>query len=88
MKGAALYTHIHFGDYQVLDHILLSQEFYPRNPRRIAALRYVQVYNDHVIDTHMSDLGKGDRTRSDHGMPVAEIVFDVPMAPRVPAPIQ
>ena len=86
IKGAALYTHIHFGDYQVLDHILISQEFYPRNPRRIAALRYVQVYNDHVIDTHMTDLGRGDRTKSDHGVPVAEFVFDVPQAPEtVPA---
>jgi endonuclease/exonuclease/phosphatase family metal-dependent hydrolase len=86
MKGAALYTHIHFGDYQVLDHILLSQEFYPRNPRRIAALRYVQVYNDHVIDTHMTDLGKGDRTRSDHGVPVAEIVFDMPLGTQASSP--
>lgn len=75
MKGATLYTHIHFGDYQVLDHILLSQDFYPRNPNRIGEMRYLQLYNDHVVDMHMSDLRSGDRTMSDHGMPVAEIAL-------------
>lgn len=78
MKRAALYTHIHFGDYQVLDHILISHELHAGNPRRVASLRYVHVYNDHVVDAHMSDLWRGNRTRSDHGVPVAEIVFDVP----------
>jgi Endonuclease/Exonuclease/phosphatase family len=78
IKGTTLYTHIHFGDYQVLDHILFSQEFYDRNPHRIGEFRYLQVYNDHVVDTHMTDLGRQDRTMSDHGVPVAEFTFSQP----------
>jgi hypothetical protein len=38
-------------------------------------MRYLQVYNDHIVDTHMTDLRNGDRTMSDHGMPVAEIAL-------------
>ncbi|MDT3381786.1 hypothetical protein RNI52_30960 [Labrys neptuniae] len=72
IKGTTLYTHIHFGDYQVLDHILFSQEFHNRNPHRIGDFRYLQVYNDHVVDTHMTDMTRNVRTASDHGVPVAE----------------
>ena len=81
IKGTSLYTHIHFGDYQVLDHILFSQEFYSRNPNRIGDFRYLQVYNDHVFDTHMTDINRNIRTASDHGMPVAEFTLTQP-APR------
>ena len=62
IKGTSLYTHIHFGDYGVLDHILFSQEFYSRNPNRIGDFRYLQVYNDHVFDTHMTDINRNIRT--------------------------
>lgn len=75
IKGTTLYTHIHFGDYQVLDHILFSQEFYSRNPYKIGDFRYLQVYNDHVVDTHMTDLNRNVRTMSDHGVPVAEFTL-------------
>ncbi|WP_413991724.1 endonuclease/exonuclease/phosphatase family protein [Labrys okinawensis] len=75
IKGTTLYTHIHFGDYQALDHILFSQEFYSRNPNRIGDFRYLQVYNDHVVDTHMTDINRNIRTASDHGVPVAEFTL-------------
>ena len=78
IKGTTLYTHIHFGDYQVLDHILFSQEFYSRNPAKIGDFRYLQVYNDHVVDTHMTDINRNVRTASDHGVPVAEFTLRAP----------
>jgi hypothetical protein len=78
IKGTTLYTHIHFGDYQVLDHILFSQEFYSRNPSKIGDFRYLQVYNDHVVDTHMTDISRNVRTMSDHGVPVAEFTLVTP----------
>ena len=80
IRGTTLYTHVHFGDYQVLDHILFSQEFFARNPHRVADFRYLQVYNDHVVDTHMTDLSRGTRTMSDHGVPVAEFALVTPAA--------
>lgn len=83
IKGTTLYTHIHFGDYQVLDHILFSQEFYSRNPNRIGDFRYLQVYNDHVVDTHMTDMSRDIRTKSDHGVPVAEFTLLTPNSQRL-----
>jgi hypothetical protein len=66
------YTHIFNGFYESLDHILVSEEFYRLNPRRIAQLDYVHVLNDHLIDESQTfeDIPK---TMSDHGQVVARI---------------
>ncbi len=49
------FTHIHNGHYESLDHILLSQEFYPANNERIGQVEYMKTYNDHLIDSTLTD---------------------------------
>ncbi len=66
------FTHIFNGSYESLDHIMVSQEFYRRNPERIGEVDYVQVFNDHIID-EMASFDDVPRTRSDHGQVVAKI---------------
>ena len=69
------YTHIHHGHRDVLDHILVSQEFYHRNPKRIGKVTYQQIFNDHLFDWSLT-AREPDRIMSDHGIPVAEIELD------------
>jgi endonuclease/exonuclease/phosphatase family metal-dependent hydrolase len=66
------YTHIFNGHYENLDHILVSQEFYERNPQRIAEVMNLRYFNDHLIDSQLSN-DRRDRTVSDHAQLVAEI---------------
>ncbi len=66
------YTHIFNGHYDNLDHILVSQEFYERNPQRIAEVVNLRYFNDHLFDSQLSNDRHG-RTVSDHGQLVAEI---------------
>lgn len=69
------YTHIHHGKRDLLDHILVSQEFYHRNSKRIGKVTYQHIFNDHLFDWSLTSR-ESDRTMSDHGMPVAEIELD------------
>lgn len=66
------YTHIFSGHYENLDHILVSQEFYDRNPQRIAEVSNLRYFNDHLFDSQLSN-DRRDRIVSDHGQLVAEI---------------
>ena len=66
------YTHIFNGRYENLDHILVSQEFYDRNPERIAEVSDLRYFNDHLVDSQRSD-DRRDRIVSDHAQLVAEI---------------
>jgi len=66
------YTHIHNGRYEVLDHILVSQEFVRSNPKHIGYVQHIQIFNDHLIDATLSDEYQ-DLTQSDHGQVVAVI---------------
>jgi predicted extracellular nuclease len=66
------YTHIYNGHYDNLDHILVSQEFYERNPQRIAEMRNLRYFNDHLFDSQLSNNPR-DRRTSDHAQLVAEI---------------
>ena len=66
------YTHLFNGHYESLDHIMVSQELYHRNPDRIGVVEYVSVFNDHLIDETLSR----DRipfTQSDHGQVVVTL---------------
>ncbi|MEL6343736.1 MAG: endonuclease/exonuclease/phosphatase family protein [Myxococcota bacterium] len=58
------YTHIFNRRYETLDHILVSEEFVPFNPDRIASFVDMTVLNDHVDDF-------SDRERSDHAQVIA-----------------
>ena len=69
------YTHIHRGKRDVLDHILVSQEFYHRNPKRIGKVTYQHILNDHLFDWSLTSR-EYNRIQSDHGIPVAEIEMD------------
>ncbi len=66
------YTHIFNGNYENLDHILVSQEFFDRNPRRINEVATLRYFNDHLVDRRLSD-DRRDRVVSDHAQLVAEI---------------
>ena len=70
--SGAPFSHIHDGHYEILDHILLSQEFYRRFSGNIGEFRSARVFNDHLIDGGQTDDRHG-RIVSDHGVPVAEI---------------
>ena len=66
------YSHIFNGNYEALDHILVSQEFYRYNPKRIGEVEMLQFYNDHIVDETLTDEPRG-RIESDHGQVVATI---------------
>lgn len=66
------YTHIFNGHYENLDHILVSQEFFGRNPEHIGGVANVRHFNDHLFDSRLSNDDR-DRIVSDHAQLVAEI---------------
>lgn len=81
------YTHIFQGHYEALDHILLSEEFYDRNPAHIARVEYVRLFTDHLVDGDLCP----DRIpswQSDHGAVVVTIHRDsaAPAIDSVPIP--
>ncbi len=63
-------SHIHNGRYEVLDHILVSQEFVRTNPDHIGYVQYLQMFNDHVVDETFTE-EKRDNIKSDHGKTIA-----------------
>jgi endonuclease/exonuclease/phosphatase family metal-dependent hydrolase len=66
------YTHIHNGHHESLDHIMVSQELVAENPQNIGRVGSVRVFNDHLIDSTLSN----DRLpvwQSDHAQVVASI---------------
>jgi endonuclease/exonuclease/phosphatase family metal-dependent hydrolase len=69
-RSPTLHTHIHDGERDILDHILVSQEFYSRNRGRIGEVLRHDVINDHLRDDDGDAKTPGT---SDHGIPIAEI---------------
>lgn len=63
------YTHIFKNKLEVLDHILVSEQFYDHSPHRIWAFRDAQFWNDHLDDPGQADL------TSDHGIVLAKFDF-------------
>lgn len=74
MDGA-YYTHIFNGHYELLDRILLSEEFYERNPSRVAKVEYVRLFTNHLVDTELST-DPLPRWQSDHGWVVVTLRRD------------
>lgn len=70
--NATYYTHIFDGKYEQLDHILLSEEFYSRNPRHIAWVEYVRLFTDHLVDSTLC-ADSVPRWVSDHGWVVVTL---------------
>lgn len=73
-------THIYNGAYGTLDHIFFSQEFYYRNRAALGDLDYVQVFNDHLVDSSAPGV-RENRDASDHGQVVARFSLKEPAAP-------
>lgn len=67
------YSHLGNGRHSMLDHILVSQEFFHRNPKRIGVVENVRYINDHLIDRSQHIGGDRDRSRSDHGLVTASL---------------
>jgi predicted extracellular nuclease len=63
------YTHIYKNKLEVLDHILVSEEFYDHSPNRIWAFRDARYWNDHLDDDANTDL------TTDHGMVAASFDY-------------
>lgn len=74
-EHSSIHTHVFNGHYDTLDHILVSQEFFYRNPSRIGDVTFARVYNDHLTDFSVSGAPSlGDA--SDHGQVVVRFALD------------
>lgn len=71
MRNVA-FSHIFEGRFEILDHILVSQEFIREFRKGVGEVRNVRVYNDHITDERFTS-ERRDRVASDHGIPVAEV---------------
>lgn len=79
------YSHVYDGRYSIIDHIFVSRELLSAYADRVGAVMNVRMFNDHLVDDNLARperpakiIVDGDRltppsTRSDHGIPVAEI---------------
>ncbi len=64
--GDVYYTHEYRNVREVIDHVLVSEQFYDWSDRRLWAFREMRFFNDHVPAE--------DRTRTDHG--IVRAAFD------------
>lgn len=60
LRRDVAYSHIHQGYPEVLDQVLVSEEFVPHSKVALGDVRRVEVFNDHLHEGR-------DRSRSDHG---------------------
>ncbi|KAJ3224306.1 hypothetical protein HK099_008629 [Clydaea vesicula] len=65
------YSHIHNGKYEVLDHILVSNNLVRDNPDHIGYVQWIQYFTDHIYDETLVD-----REDEDHGPLSPEQVID------------
>ncbi len=72
LKKDVAYSHIHQGSPEVLDQILVSEEFTGRGRFALGDVRRVDYFNDHLQEGR-------DRIKSDHGF--VRAVIRVPVAP-------
>lgn len=66
------YTHIYNGQYEILDHIYLSEEFYFRNAQRTWDVEYLKILNDHLADITNTDENLS-KFNSDHAQVVVHL---------------
>ncbi len=60
LRRDVAYSHIHQGYPEVLDQVLVSEEFVATSRHAVGDVRRVEVFNDHLFEGR-------DRSRSDHG---------------------
>ncbi|MCA8881144.1 MAG: endonuclease/exonuclease/phosphatase family protein [Rhodobacteraceae bacterium] len=68
MIGATEHTHEHDGEREILDHVLVSEQFYDHSDNRLWSFEQMRIWNDHVADT--------DPASSDHGQVAARFLWD------------
>ena len=61
------YTHEFKGIQEVIDHVLVSEQFYDHSDQRIWAFKEMRVWNDYVEDE--------DKSTSDHGVVSAHFIY-------------
>jgi predicted extracellular nuclease len=66
--GDVYYTHEYRNVREVIDHVLVSEQFYDWSEKRLWAFREMRFFNDHVPAE--------DRERSDHGQVVARFEWE------------
>lgn len=71
LKKDVAYTHVHQGSPEVLDQILVSEEFVPGSRFSCGDVRRVDYFNDHLHEGR-------DRSRSDHGFVRAVLRLRLP----------
>ncbi|WP_297755832.1 endonuclease/exonuclease/phosphatase family protein [Hydrogenophaga sp.] len=74
LRRDVAYSHIHQGYPEVLDQVLVSEEFVATSRRAIGDVRRVEVFNDHLHEGR-------DRSRSDHGFVRALLRLRLPDLP-------
>jgi predicted extracellular nuclease len=73
LRRDVAYSHIHQGYPEVLDQVLVSEEFVAGGRGAIGDVRRVEVFNDHLFEGR-------DRSRSDHGFVRALLRLRLPDA--------
>jgi predicted extracellular nuclease len=71
LRRDVAYSHIHQGYPEVLDQMLVSEEFVATSRSSIGDVRRVEVFNDHLFEGR-------DRSRSDHGFVRALLRLKLP----------
>lgn len=74
LRRDVAFSHIHQGYPEVLDQVLVSEEFVATSARAIGDVRRVEVFNDHLFEGR-------DRSRSDHGFVRALLRLRLPDLP-------
>ncbi|MBL8388007.1 MAG: endonuclease/exonuclease/phosphatase family protein [Hydrogenophaga sp.] len=74
LRRDVAYSHIHQGFPEVLDQVLVSEEFVAASRASIGDVRRVEVFNDHLHEGR-------DRSRSDHGFVRALLRLRLPDQP-------
>lgn len=74
LRRDVAYSHIHQGYPEVLDQVLVSEEFVAASRAAIGDVRRVEVFNDHLHEGR-------DRSRSDHGFVRALLRLRLPDQP-------
>ncbi|NJL56583.1 endonuclease/exonuclease/phosphatase family protein [bacterium] len=62
------YTHIYEGIREILDHVLVSEQFYAYSSKRVWSFREMRIWNDFIEDD--------DKVTSDHGVVRAYFDYD------------
>ena len=80
LRRDVAFSHIHQGYPEVLDQVLVSEEFVASSRAALGDVKRVDVFNDHLFEGR-------DRSRSDHGFVRALLRLRLPEPPRSATPV-